>query len=391
MQDCNWLAENKKECCGCAACETICPQDAIGMHPDEEGFLYPEINNVRCINCGLCKKVCAFKLKDKDDRNSTVIRQYAIKYKRNEIRKKSQAGGSFAALAIALFENNDKAAVYGASFYEVYKVRHEAIYTESEVEKLQGSKYVQSDMQGIYKVIEQDIGSGYTVMFAGTPCQTHAVKQYLALKGIDIEKLYLMDFICEGVASPYVWEEYIKILEKKYKGTVEKVIFRNKELGWIDHYETIFLKGERRAIASKRWTNLFYDKLFFRSACHACKYTSLNRESDITVCWFGAVNKIIPGFDDGGGVSGMMINSDKGIRWFELIKYETECISVTIEDLMQKQLQHPIEISTKRRDFWKEFKSGNKWKTICKYDTANYKYNIKKWLRNIFRSEWKWI
>lgn len=55
------LFEKKENCCGCSACFAICPQRAISMAPDEEGFLYPNIDAKRCVRCHLCLKVCAFK------------------------------------------------------------------------------------------------------------------------------------------------------------------------------------------------------------------------------------------------------------------------------------------------------------------------------------------
>lgn len=46
------------DCCGCAACENICPKQCISMKSDDAGFLYPHIDNDSCINCGACYKVC---------------------------------------------------------------------------------------------------------------------------------------------------------------------------------------------------------------------------------------------------------------------------------------------------------------------------------------------
>lgn len=52
------LFVEKKECCGCGACYSVCPVGAIHMERDEEGFLYPEIDENKCKRCGLCKKCC---------------------------------------------------------------------------------------------------------------------------------------------------------------------------------------------------------------------------------------------------------------------------------------------------------------------------------------------
>lgn len=385
------IEQEKKDCCGCAACESICPTRAISMISDVEGFLYPKVDVEKCTGCGLCERTCAFKIKDINNRKSTICEQYAIKYTRENIRSESQAGGSFAALAISLLENNENVSIYGAAFDTVYQVKHIAIHDESEIAKLQKSKYIQSDMQGVYQNIENDVKCGRIVMFAGTPCQNHAVKQYLNQRKVDMSSVYLMDFICEGVGSPYVWQQYLKILENKYKKGIKKVVFRDKRLGWINHFESIQMEGFDKMIISRRWTNLFYDKLFFRESCHNCKYTSLNRESDITVSWFGNVKIKYPEINDNGGISGVMINTEKGKAWFSSLQGEIECKKVSMDDLMQKQLRKPIEKSPLREQFWKDFLNDNKWKTIKKYDTASWKYHMKRFVKNIIQRKCKWI
>lgn len=55
------LYTEKKECCGCSACYTICPVGAITMEEDNEGFLYPRINGKKCIRCEKCINICTFK------------------------------------------------------------------------------------------------------------------------------------------------------------------------------------------------------------------------------------------------------------------------------------------------------------------------------------------
>ena len=55
------LVPDKGLCCGCGACAAVCPRGAIQMVADDEGFLFPEVNEVECVGCLMCERVCAFK------------------------------------------------------------------------------------------------------------------------------------------------------------------------------------------------------------------------------------------------------------------------------------------------------------------------------------------
>lgn len=52
--------KKKEQCCGCTACYSVCPTNAISMKEDREGFLYAVIDQNKCVNCGACKAVCPF-------------------------------------------------------------------------------------------------------------------------------------------------------------------------------------------------------------------------------------------------------------------------------------------------------------------------------------------
>lgn len=90
----NSLVES--ECCGCTACEQICPRNCIQMRKNEEGFLYPVVNNDKCIKCGLCEKVCPFGNYQKREQGD--ICYYGWHKDENE-RSLSTSGAAFIAIS----------------------------------------------------------------------------------------------------------------------------------------------------------------------------------------------------------------------------------------------------------------------------------------------------
>ena len=55
------LYDRKEDCCGCYACESMCPVNAITMKADEIGFEYPVIDEEKCVGCMTCIRVCPIK------------------------------------------------------------------------------------------------------------------------------------------------------------------------------------------------------------------------------------------------------------------------------------------------------------------------------------------
>ena len=82
------LFQNKTDCCGCSACYNVCPRKAISMQEDEYGYVYPVIDQDKCVGCGLCRKVCHYQA-DKELR--TPIKAYAAAGKKEEFLKKGIA------------------------------------------------------------------------------------------------------------------------------------------------------------------------------------------------------------------------------------------------------------------------------------------------------------
>ena len=96
---------NQADCCGCTACASICAHDAITMKPDALGFLYPEVDRSKCVDCGLCEKVCAFN--DDYDKSLNIDNPlaYAARHKNEEELRYSRSGAVFVAMSDYILEH----------------------------------------------------------------------------------------------------------------------------------------------------------------------------------------------------------------------------------------------------------------------------------------------
>ena len=210
------------QCTGCAACANACSMGCITMRKDRDGFLVPKIDKETCVGCHKCEKVCPIVslIEVKSDVDPKV---YAAINKDENIRKKSSSGGVFYALAKWVVENDG--VVFGAAF-EGYHLKHQYAETMGDVEKMMGSKYIQSEIGDSYKEVKQFLKDGRWVLFTGTPCQVAGLRRYL---GKDYEKLLTVDLLCHGVPSPAIWENYMerKLLALKAKD-VTNIRFRTK-------------------------------------------------------------------------------------------------------------------------------------------------------------------
>ena len=146
---------NPADCCGCSACEQICPLGCISMQEDSEWFAYPVIDTVKCIDCGLCEKVCPIINSKELTRTQGV---FAVKSKDDNLRLESSSGGVFTLLAEKILD--DGGIVFGACYDSNWEVTHSWTDTKQGLEKFRGSKYVQSRINGAYKDAEMFLKAG---------------------------------------------------------------------------------------------------------------------------------------------------------------------------------------------------------------------------------------
>ena len=151
------ILDNMDSCVGCSACAQRCPRQCISMIPNDEGFLIPLIDEKRCNDCGLCKKVCPVLQADfslDSTRETDFPRAWAAWSTDDDIRLNSSSGGLFSMFAESCLLRGGT--VFGAAFDEGFMVRHTGISNLSELDSLRRSKYVQSDIDGCYREAKND-------------------------------------------------------------------------------------------------------------------------------------------------------------------------------------------------------------------------------------------
>lgn len=301
---------NKKECNGCGLCVIGCPTNAIKMVEDNEGFLYPQIDEEKCIKCNKCKNICS----NYNDSNGNEQAYVAINKNEDEL-KKSASGGIFFILAKYIIEK--KGIVFGVEYGENLKVQHNCYDNLEDCKKFQGSKYVRSDVNNSYKKVKEFLEDNRYVLFTGTPCQCNALKTYLKK---DYENLIVCDIICHANPSQKVFDKYKSEIERKYKKKITDIKFRDKDNGWKSSIPNIYFEdGEK--IQEKTFYSAFVSELFDRPSCHSCKFSCSNRITDFTIGDFWGIDKVMPEIEDNNtGISLLTVNSLKAKKIFEEIK-----------------------------------------------------------------------
>lgn len=349
------LFDDKTQCCGCNACLNVCPQKAISIQEDEDGFVYPSIDSNICVNCGLCRQVCEYRKKEKASATSKSV-VYAAKGKNRTLTSKSSSGGVFATLAqIAI---NDGGIVFGCALELVggeYVAHHISIEDIKNLWRIQGSKYVQSNIGDAYTRAKKALDIGKFVLFSGTPCQIAGLKSYLKK---DYDNLLTVDLVCHGVPNSRLFNSYIKFEESKIGGTISEISFRNKTDFRITIRYSVMGKERIKRIPSSlsSFYNFFLRGDIYRENCYSCKYASPERVSDLTLGDYWGFSAVHPdakkrrNLKEKDGVSCVLLNTKKGKNFF--LKHEDffECLESDFDKASRfnGQLLRPCKESSKR-------------------------------------------
>lgn len=380
----------RNQCCGCGACNSICPKKAIQMTEDEEGFIYPVISEHICINCGLCQKVCPVNGDKTGAYENPEYKQryFAAFHKLAQVVENSSSGGVFTAITDIVLAQNG--VIYGAYMDEGFVVRHGRAQDSHMRDRFRGSKYVQSNMLSVYEEIAEDVSKGIMTLFAGTPCQVKAVQKFLEAKNVSKETLYTVDFICHGVSSPGIWKDYIGYLEKRYDCSLDTYIFRGKKEGWHNWYPIVTMKGNGKDVSEELRRNdsfilMYQSMLFNRPSCFSCPFTSYDRAGDITLADFWNIKKISPDMDTDRGTSELLINSAKGQELLDACKDLLKLLECSKQDVWQPHLEYPNAMPGGREKFWNCYRQEGMEGVIKKYGKGDAMTRVKNFATPILK------
>lgn len=322
-----FLTKDKSQCCGCTACHHVCPKSCITMQYDDEGFAYPVIDKDVCIDCHACERVCP--MANPEHQGSASPETYATILRDINQRRTSSSGGAFCAVADLVFKKGG--IVVGSTMDKDLQVHHISISSAADLHLLKGSKYVQSRLDHVFKIIKQELQAGRWCYFVGTGCQVAGLKAFLHR---DYPNLITSDLVCHGVPSQKLLNEHIAYLQERYHHKVTTYEFRDNSSWSV--CEKVGFEGRKPLINGdyklSPYLYSFIHAMTYRPSCYVCPFAAIPRQGDITLadCW--GARHFIDNMQTKFGVSLVLTNTDKGRQIWQEARQSCEWKMVNITD-----------------------------------------------------------
>jgi coenzyme F420-reducing hydrogenase beta subunit len=366
------------DCCGCFLCLEICPVKCIEITESLDGFLYPKVNNNACVKCKKCITSCPI-LNFKNSNNK--ICSYSAQSKNTEYRKLSSSGGVFSIFMD--YTINNHGVVWGAAFDNELKLKHLRAENINDCNQFRGSKYVQSEMLGVYSKVLTDLSTRPLVLFSGTPCQVAGLYSFLGKK---FENLVTCDLVCHGVPSPKVLKLYINYLQNTYKDKITNISFRDKSTGWKNFSISFdFLSRDKISSIHNKDPYMigFLKNIFLRKSCYKCKFSKLPRIADISLGDYWGIENFDTNLDDDKGTSLIIVQNEKGQNFIDKCKDKMTLKKTNISNAVKYNscINGSVLPSPQRNDFFNDLEKLSFDKLIKKY--MKPESNLKKILRKI--------
>ncbi len=341
---------DKRLCTACGACRSVCPQDAITLIQDEDGFRYPRVDLSRCVDCGLCEKVCHM-LHPQTGHEPFKGAVFAACLRDRDGLAEVSSGGAAWALTQEMIRQGG--VVYGAVQRGLFDTRHVRAENLEEAEAFRRSKYQESDMGTIYTEVKADLDAGRKVLFTGTGCQIGGLYGFLGKKPAG---LVTCDVVCHGIPSLRIFKEYIGALERAEGEKAVGIVYRDKSRGWKANQIAIRFQDGRTV---KEWHGshpyhaCYLAGLISRPSCEGCRYQSLSRVSDITLADFWKYRGKLLAENEDRGISLVVCSSEAGRALFDAALPLLHAEEVPLEDAVNssRHLTQPARFHPRRKEF----------------------------------------
>ncbi len=343
--------KDNQACCGCTACANVCPKECITMNADNEGFLYPQVDVSKCIDCGRCEQACP--IKNTTEEKGFDQKAYIVQNRDAVILRESTSGGAFTAIATAIIEKGG--VVFGAACDENFQVHHTFVDNTEMLKIFRNSKYVQSNLGNCFKKVRDFLKQGRWVCFSGTPCQIEGLLKYL---GKENEKLFLVDVVCRGVASPLVWDKYLEYQLHRFPNP-DNIKFRDKFYGYKYSTMSIVQNGKNVYHAGPQLDPMlraFFSDICDRPTCYVCPFKKRYRVSDLTMWDCFSVYDFDKKMDDDRGTTRVLCHSEKGKEIISEIQSLAIIKEVSPDKLVSgvKEMTESVKMNPNRGKFMKD-------------------------------------
>ena len=319
----------KNDCTGCFACLQRCPQGCISKKKNAEGFLAPWIDLAACTQCNACEAACP--VLSPVPRHA-CLSAYAARNKDEVSLMQSTSGGVFPVLAQRTLQGGG--VVFGVCMEADGMVKTIGITDAAELPRLQGSKYVQSDVGNSYMEAKKILRMNKPVLFTGTPCQIAGLYGYL---GKDDANLLTVELVCHGVPSQELFSKVWQWLESRQRQKLVRWVFRSKKTeGWAQIDELCFTHSVqyRREMLSP-YARAYLQGKLNRESCYRCRFACEERIADITLGDYWGIAKVHPEFDARRGASLILANTDKGIQSVKAAQNHMVLVPSALKDMQR--------------------------------------------------------
>lgn len=375
------------ECYGCGVCVKSCPRKCIKLQENDKGFFKANIDESMCIGCNICDRYCIASHKNRHDQLHAIKAMYGYNLdpqKRND----GTSGGVFYEIATNFLREG--ALVCGCVWDEKWNPVHVLTDKIEIVEKMQRSKYAQSDIYEVLDPIKVALEAGNKVLFSGTPCQISALKKYVGAP----DNLFCVGLVCHGVASRKVWQKYISVLKEKY-GNIKKIRMREKNgIPWEKLSLYLEFEDGRTLILSKpengQFMQAFQERLFVSERCMTCQFKGDSIEADIIIGDGWGQNETVKSMEDGKGISCILLLTNRGVELWDKVKSNFLTHDTTTETIVRgnSRLISPARRNKRSEKFYDNVDAGKKVDEtlIEKYLYKNsFEAKLKKTIKSIIK------